>query len=355
MVERQRNSSSVLEEITTGLGNGTLSLLPLACVLIIDDETMVAGVLSAMLRADGYEVVTAQSGKAAVDRMQRQHFDLAITDVVMPGMGGIQTLAALKGIDPEIEVIVLTGHASIGSAVGALKQGACDYLLKPINVFELRAAVARALERRWLNTALSSFGAGPALLATLDRQDLIPAVLELAQRTLRATGVGLALLGPKNTELCVEISECDGQFGEASVRNLAEQAIRAREALRDPASPAYRSPGEEAGWQEGSVLAYPLEVRGTLLGALVLWREKCVTPFTAFELRGGKILAAEIAITLDNTRLRRELSRKVEELETTRSAMARAEARARTIIDAVSGMVSPDLLAEVRRIELESR
>jgi two-component system NtrC family sensor kinase len=305
-----------------------------ASVLVIDDEALLCRVLSTMLKADGYEVVTAQSGKEAVERLRRQHFELALTDLVMPEMDGIQTMTALKDLDPDIEVIILTGHTGVESAIAALKQGACDYLLKPINMVQLRPALTRALEMRRLNTTLSLYEASRTLLATLDRQELTPAVLELAQRAMRANAAGLARVPPEGTGLHVDLSKGDGPLTEAAVKSLAQQAMQAREALRDPSFiMAGHSEGSDAGIPAGSVLAYPLEVRNALRGALVLWRDKGVAPFTVFELRSGKILAAEIAVALDNARLYRELSRKVEELETAHGEVARAEAHARAVIE----------------------
>jgi PAS domain S-box-containing protein len=155
MVELQTEPRSILESVTDELGSGPAAPFALARVLVIDDEKMVCWALSRMLKADGYEVTTAQSGKEGVERLRRQHFELAITDLVMPEMDGIQTMAALRELDPDLEVIVITGYASIESAVAALKQGACDFLLKPFNMPQLSTAVTRALEKRPLNTSRS--------------------------------------------------------------------------------------------------------------------------------------------------------------------------------------------------------
>jgi PAS domain S-box-containing protein len=127
--------------------------------LVIDDEAGVRQALSAMLQADGYAVVTAGSGKEAVEQSRRRHFDLAITDLLMPEMDGIQTMAALKGVDPALEVMVLTGHGGVDSAVDALRQGACDYLRKPLTMAQLCTAVAGALEKHQRNTPPSLFPA----------------------------------------------------------------------------------------------------------------------------------------------------------------------------------------------------
>jgi DNA-binding NtrC family response regulator len=125
-----------------------------ASILVIDDEAPVRRALGAMLQADGFAVVTAGSGKEAVEHSRRRHFDLALTDLMMPEMDGLQTMAVLKATNPDLEVMVLTGHGGMDSAVEALKQGACDYLLKPLTMTQLCTAVKVALERRKRNIPL---------------------------------------------------------------------------------------------------------------------------------------------------------------------------------------------------------
>ena len=143
-----------------------------ASILVVDDEAAVCQVLSAMLKADGYIVETAQSGREAVDCLRNRHFDVTLTDLVMPEMDGIQTMAALKDLDADIEVIFVTGHSGVDSACAALKQGACDYLQKPISAQQLQSAVVRAIEVRRLNSSLSPYEAARALMKSSNRQDL---------------------------------------------------------------------------------------------------------------------------------------------------------------------------------------
>jgi hypothetical protein len=118
------------------------------------------------------------------------------------------------------------------------------------------------------------------LLAAPREEELIPTALELAQEVLRATVVGLALVRPERAGLHVELSSSDGRLGRAAVAGLARQAMKASEALLDPFPLADRSPVEGEGMPAGSVLAFPLKARGALLGALVLWREQVLAPFT---------------------------------------------------------------------------
>ena len=83
-----------------------------------------------------------------MELLRGRQFEVAIADLVMPGMDGIQTIAALKEVDPDVEVIILTGHATVDSTIAALRQGACDFLQKPTGMAQLRPALGRALEKR---------------------------------------------------------------------------------------------------------------------------------------------------------------------------------------------------------------
>ena len=143
-----------------------------ASILVIDDDAAVRQVLGSMLRADGHLVETVQNGRDGVDCLRNRHFDVALTDLLMPDMDGIQTMAALKALDADIEVVIVTGKAGVDSASAAFKQGACDYLKKPITAQQLHAAVVRAIEVRRLNTSLPPYDATRALMKSTNRQDL---------------------------------------------------------------------------------------------------------------------------------------------------------------------------------------
>jgi DNA-binding NtrC family response regulator len=118
-------------------------------LLVIDDEEDIREMLSFVLSRDGFAVTLADSGQAAIDLVQGgRSFDVAITDMKMPGMDGMETLAALKKVDPTIEVIVVTGYASEQTAAECIKLGAYGYLRKPFELDDLRALIDRALARR---------------------------------------------------------------------------------------------------------------------------------------------------------------------------------------------------------------
>ena len=123
-------------------------------LLIVDDEESVAITMAAILELDGYSVTTALSGPAALEQIESEVFDLVLTDLRLNDFDGMDVLAATRRRSPDTVVIVLTGYGSLESAVTALREGAYDYMLKPADVEDLRATVARGFERRRLGQQL---------------------------------------------------------------------------------------------------------------------------------------------------------------------------------------------------------
>ncbi len=119
-------------------------------ILVVDDEKIIRDGSSRILAKEGYAVITAGSGEEALERFDREPFDLILLDVKMPGIGGIETLRKLKEIDPGLTVLIVTGYPSTETAVKAIKLGAYDYVTKPFTPDVLRVAVNRALERKTL-------------------------------------------------------------------------------------------------------------------------------------------------------------------------------------------------------------
>lgn len=124
-----------------------------ARLLVVDDEESVAMTVSAVLRQDGFEVETAASGTEAVLRLENNEFDLVLTDLHMEGGDGISVLAEVRQRAPLTISIVLTGFASVETAIAALRSGAYDYLVKPCNVEDLKHTVRRGVEHRRLMMA----------------------------------------------------------------------------------------------------------------------------------------------------------------------------------------------------------
>lgn len=118
-----------------------------ALILVVDDEGAIRYSVSKTLERVGYRVITASSGEEALDLMERQDFDVVLTDIRMPGISGVDLLAMIREKSPDIVVILMTGYASLGTAVESLRLGAHDYLIKPSSSEDIRESVRRGMER----------------------------------------------------------------------------------------------------------------------------------------------------------------------------------------------------------------
>jgi DNA-binding NtrC family response regulator len=118
-----------------------------ARILVVDDDRHLADNLVEYLMKLGYQAVAAYGGREAVASFGKEGFHLVITDLMMPEMGGLEVLQAVKALDSRAIVLVITGYGTIESAVAAIKKGAYDFIPKPFKMSELEVIIARALER----------------------------------------------------------------------------------------------------------------------------------------------------------------------------------------------------------------
>ena len=121
-----------------------------ATILIVEDEDIARRNLEHILRKQGYEVIAANSGAKAVDLLRQREFDLVLTDLKMEKVDGMQVLAKSRELHPYTDVIVITGYATVDSAVAAMKEGAYHYIAKPYKIDEIRQIVGQALTKRRL-------------------------------------------------------------------------------------------------------------------------------------------------------------------------------------------------------------
>jgi len=119
-------------------------------ILVVDDEDVLRQMLTDVLQEEGFDVEIARNGFEAIGKINKNHFDLIITDVMMPEVDGIEVLKKAKEIDPDSDVIVMTGYASVETAVQSMRLGAVDYITKPFNIDHIKIIVNRSIDRRVL-------------------------------------------------------------------------------------------------------------------------------------------------------------------------------------------------------------
>jgi len=117
-------------------------------MLLVDDEDDFRTTLASRLKRRKIDVTDVGSGSEAIELVKQGDFDVAVVDVKMPGMDGVETLNQIKKISPVIEVIMLTGHASVDAGIEAMKLGAYDYVMKPCDIDELLIKAGDAYQRK---------------------------------------------------------------------------------------------------------------------------------------------------------------------------------------------------------------
>lgn len=273
-------------------------------VLLVDDEAPLLAALEEILTQQGFEVTAVASGAQALDALHQRGFDLVLTDLMMPDIDGIVLLRAALLLDPDLVGIVMTGQATVHTAVEAMKVGAFDYLLKPFKIGTVLPVLARAMDVRrlrleniQLRQVVTVHELSRALATTLDVQTIVDRLAEAAQQQVGADAVA------------VWLPTGDGGFWRAAgVRGSGDQTrveapappdvARRLEAARESAAAVHVTSD-----QEGESLAIPMLASGAVVGVLTVEAPAARRPFSEGEVKALSLLAGTAAPALDNARL----------------------------------------------------
>src|SRR6185436_5263822 len=162
-------------------------------ILVVDDEKFIRDIIADFLSMEGYVVRTAEDGVVAADELRRARFDLVISDLKMPRMGGLELLREVAEVHPDTMTIIMTGFGTVETAIDAMKRGAYDYLLKPFKVEEVIHIVQRGLEKQRLaaenlrlREALSLYKVSEAIAASLSLDEVMATVIDSSLTEVRA-------------------------------------------------------------------------------------------------------------------------------------------------------------------------
>jgi len=163
-----------------------------ARVLVVDDEKFIRDILADFLGMEGYIVRTAEDGSAALAELNNAHYDLVISDLKMPRMGGIELLDAIGTTAPNALMVIMTGFGTVETAIDAMKRGAYDYILKPFKVEDVIRVVQRGLEKQRLaaenlrlREALSLYTVSEAIAASLSLEEVLATIGDTALHELK--------------------------------------------------------------------------------------------------------------------------------------------------------------------------
>jgi len=245
-------------------------------ILIIEDDRFFQEAFSDLLQKEGYEVECASGGSQGLEMLAANHFDLVITDLIMPGIDGMEVLSRVKGSNPDIDVIMVTGNTNLESAIFALKHGARDYLIKPVNPEEFRHSVALCLQqRRLLNEneelrkMVSLFQVSQTIASCLELERIYHLMVEAVAREL---GVG-RYLGFFQTDNQLELKEVRGLTSDSAehYRKVIQSSLPGKLPTNHRIDTG-TLPGEAADTFEEACLIYVCN-RGMFHGVIVLFSE----------------------------------------------------------------------------------
>jgi len=255
-------------------------------ILVVEDDSFFREVFSDLLREDGYEVDVAESGAMALEMLGSQEYHVVVTDIVLQDVSGLDILSHVKQHEPDIEVIVVTGHANVETAIFALKNGARDYLVKPINHVELKHSVALCVEQRRLldenqelKGLLNLFQVSQTIANCLDLDRLHMLVIDALAKEVGVSRGLCYFHGSDNTLELREIREIEESLG----KRLGEAIMSDFNWEEDAKGASYIIlnnflPPEAAEWEGGvadirEAMMFFIRTRTTLLGVVVLFNE----------------------------------------------------------------------------------
>ncbi len=307
-------------------------------VLIVDDDEGVATLCQRLLRRAGFEVQSAAHPREALRLLHESRFDLMLLDIRLPEMDGFTLLRLARERDPELAIVIVTGHGTVDTAVAALRHGAEGLVLKPFDSGKQLVQSAcdalrksrQAREAARLRALRPLFEVNQQLLAEVNPDRLRDLVVKLAQSQMEASGVALYVLEGDVLKLAAGRGMGDRQPQTAEVG--AETGLLGRTvawglplwvSVDMPTDPALLA--DLKTYHLSSALCVPLLRRGHPGGALLAGRAAGSPPFLEADLEVFTLLAGQVSAAMENAALYAELSANVQRLESSQQQLVRAE------------------------------
>ena len=241
-------------------------------ILVLEDESVIRDVVDEILIKEGYTIVTASDGEEGYNRVKKEHFDLIITDIKMPKIGGLEFIKKIREeFSADTPVVVITGHGTIDTAIESMRYGAQGFVLKPFTPKELVEAVGHAIyksqlikENIKLKAILPLFEINKKILSELNIDRLIEIITKEASAYIRAERTSLMLMDKEKGTLIVKAStDRDIEAGE-EIADMVDKTMTPL-LLNDRTS---TTPFMKEMNGIKSALSIPNIVRGMLIGVL---------------------------------------------------------------------------------------
>lgn len=302
--------------------------MPRERVLVADDMQNILDLCTRILTNEGYEVVGVRNGTEAIGLAQRERFDLFLTDIMMPGIKGLETAQAIRDIHPDCVIVVMTGFGTMDTAIQALRLGFSEFLVKPFKPQDLKLAINRALEKERLrsenerlNALVPLFELNKTMMATVEEDELSAQVLRTACNELGADQGILMLLERSQEYLRIRATSGTGSaVSDGAAKTVLEASRRMLGARRQV---LVQTPEEAVpivsdvmqSLNAGSLLFSPLLAMDVPIGALILTKSAESPRFALGDSELLSVLCGQAAVALQNARLFEEIQRAYRELQ----------------------------------------
>ncbi len=288
-------------------------------ILVVDDERVIRDILSDFLKEEGYAVTTVEDGMAAIEELHRASYNLVISDLKMPRMGGLELVQQITEESLPVLTVIMTGFGTVETAIEAMKRGAYDYILKPFKVEEVVHIVQRGLDRQRLQhenmrlkDALSIYRISEAIATSLSVDTVLDLVLDATLDAVDADVVSLLLEDPQRegrfTERMRKVSQRQAVDMNAPMLKLDEvlpvfrddrpllvHGSRANQFLEQPPAPLSK--------QLVSFCSIPLKLKGRIIGMLNVYSYTRGAKFSEGQRKMLYVLGSRAAVSIENARL----------------------------------------------------
>jgi len=300
-------------------------------ILVVDDEEIIRQLLVRAFGENGYHVEAVEDAEVALKRIKEDSFNLLITDLKMPKVGGMDVLKEIKNVNPYIEVIIITGYPTIELAVEAVKIGAFDFICKPFDLEQMKTAVKRCLEKQKfsinhvkLGELTTLFEISKTININMDIESLLVRILDSALEIVKARKGSILLLDENTRELTIRaargldaevINNTRIPLGEG----IAGRVVKEGKPLLVSDAEQVPGLGNSSRYETNSFLSIPLvskylDSQENTLGVINITDKISQENFTEREQSLLSILAGQAAVAIENANIYRQLQSKISTL-----------------------------------------
>jgi response regulator RpfG family c-di-GMP phosphodiesterase len=287
-------------------------------ILVVDDEKVIRDMLADFLGMEGYIVRTAEDGTAALGELSRGHFDLVISDLKMPRMGGIALLDEIGKTAPDALTVIMTGFGTVETAIDAMKRGAYDYVLKPFKLDEVVHVIQRGIEKQRmaaenlrLREALSLYKVSEAIAASLSLDQVLDTVADSCIHEVRGDLVSTWLDDGQGALFERQYIRSPAMAGDAVLGHIDPQQIAAHlrpdQQLLEQGPKGLRFFSSPPGPALSSLVAVPLRVQMRMIGFIAVASFSKGKKFDEGQRKLLSIIASRAAAAIENARLYEDL------------------------------------------------